>query len=179
MTLSKKQLGVVKGMIAAMLTSIITITLSAVLDPFSYEIAIDIQDKIKILGISIIFPTLFLIASIGRLAKYRFFSPDDIDGSALSYSSDEALVLQSLLQNTLEQFVIAVAVYTAWCFLVPVPLLSAIPLCSVLFAIGRILFFRGYKHGAASRAFGFALTFYPTVLLFIILIAYQVWDIVS
>ena len=181
MALSTKQLGVIKGMAFAMIVSALTIIIGASLDPFSYVLVSDINDKGNILGVSIILPTLILIVSIGRLAKFRFFSADDIDGSGLSKGSEEAIILQSLLQNTLEQFVIAIAVYTAWCFLMPVSLLSAIPLSSMLFAVGRVLFFRGYKNGAASRAFGFALTFYSTVLLFLALVIHQVglsiWNI--
>ncbi len=33
----------------------------------------------------------------------------------------------------------------------------------VLFGIGRAAFWRSYQYGAARRALGFALTFYPTV----------------
>jgi hypothetical protein len=177
--LSDKQLGVLKGMALAMTASVLTIIFGIFLDPFSYTLVENTQGRMDVLGLSIILPTLFLVVSIGRLARFRFFSPDDIDGSALTKASGNAALLQSLLQNTLEQCIIAVFVYTAWCFLMPVYWLSAIPLCSVLFALGRILFFKGYKNGAASRAFGFALTFYPTIVLFLILIVYQIWSLVS
>ncbi|WP_211675072.1 MAPEG family protein [Moritella sp. 5] len=179
MALSDKQLGVFKGMAFAMTVSVLTIILATYLDPFSYTLIVNAQGRIEILGLSVILPTLCLVASIGRLAKFRFFSPDDIDGSALTKGSENASLLQSLLQNTVEQLVIAISVYTAWCFLMPVSWLSAIPLCSVLFALGRILFFKGYKSGAASRAFGFALTFYSTVVLLLVLIIYQVCVVVS
>jgi hypothetical protein len=33
-----------------------------------------------------------------------------------------------------------------------------------LFAAGRLLFWAGYRRGAKGRAFGFALTFYPSAL---------------
>jgi len=39
-----------------------------------------------------------------------------------------------------------------------------------MFVIGRILFAVGYAGGAPARAFGFALTFYPTVFLTIVAI---------
>jgi hypothetical protein len=42
-----------------------------------------------------------------------------------------------------------------------------LPAAAILFLIGRILFFLGYAEGAASRAFGFALTFYPTLMLLV------------
>jgi uncharacterized membrane protein YecN with MAPEG domain len=34
-----------------------------------------------------------------------------------------------------------------------------------MFFIGRLAFFAGYAKGAPARAFGFAFTFYPTILL--------------
>ncbi|SMY32815.1 MAPEG family protein [Photobacterium andalusiense] len=174
MSLSNKQQGVIKGMGSAMLMSIAVISAAILYDPFHYSTISQISQKLTVLGLSLVLPTLFLIASIGRLAKYRFFSPEDIDGSGLSSATTEAVVLQSLLQNTLEQLVITYGVYTAWCLLMPAAWLSAVPLCSILFAVGRILFFKGYRQGAPARAFGFALTFYSTVLMFVVLVVYQV-----
>lgn len=179
MEFSDKQSGVVKGMALAMGVSVITIVTAIYFDPFSYALIDNTLGRIEVLGLSIILPTLILIASIGRLAKFRFFSPEDIDGSALTKGSKDALLLQSLLQNTLEQLVIALCVYSAWCFLMPAAWLSALPLCSLLFAIGRILFFKGYQGGAASRAFGFALTFYSTAILLLVLIVFQIYQTVS
>ena len=178
MQLSAKQLGVRKGMISALIVLILTIGYGAYFDPLSISNSstIDESSRIEVLGVSLILPCLLLIASIGRLASFRFFSTEDIDGSGLTTGSENALILQSLLQNTLEQFVIAFGVYTAWCFLMPVSWLSVTPLCSVIFALGRVLFFLGYKNGAASRAFGFALTFYSTALLFGVLLVHQLWQ---
>ena len=34
---------------------------------------------------------------------------------------------------------------------------------AAMFGAGRLLFWWGYVRGAAARAFGFALTFYPSV----------------
>ncbi|PSU96902.1 hypothetical protein C0W35_00515 [Photobacterium kishitanii] len=179
MQLSKKQTGVFKGMALAMLISIIVISLTIFLDPFHYSTINQLSQKLTVLGLSLILPTLFLLVSIGRLAKFRFFSPEDIDGSGLTSATSEATVLQSLLQNTLEQIVITYCVYTAWCLLMPASWLSVVPLCSVLFAIGRIFFFRGYSQGAPARAFGFALTFYSTVLMFLVLVIYQLMIVIS
>ncbi len=117
MQLSKKQAGVFKGMALAMLISIIVISLAIFLDPFHYSTIDQLSQKLTVLGLSLILPTLFLLVSIGRLAKFRFFSPEDIDGSGLTSATSEATVLQSLLQNTLEQIVITYGVYTAWCLL--------------------------------------------------------------
>ncbi|MDO6499260.1 MAPEG family protein [Photobacterium sanguinicancri] len=173
MALSVKQSGVLKGMAAAMLTSILVIWVSIIFDPLNYSKISQISERLSVLGLALILPTFFLIVSIGRLAKFRFFSPEDIDGSGLTTGTYEANVLQSLLQNTLEQLVIAFGVYTAWCLLMPSSWLSVVPLCSILFAVGRACFFNGYNKGAPGRAFGFALTFYSTVVSFLVLVGYQ------
>jgi len=162
-----------------MLISILAIVMAIIFDPLNYHLITQVSERLTVLGLSLIFPTLFLIASIGRLAKFRFFSPEDIDGSGLTSATNEATVLQSLLQNTLEQLVIAFGVYTAWCLLMPTAWLSAVPLCSLLFAIGRGCFFIGYSHGAPARAFGFALTFYSTVILFLVLLGYQLLQLMG
>lgn len=173
MALTVKQLGVFKGMVSAMLLSILSISLAVIYGPFNYAEINHYSQRLEVLGGTLILPTLLLIVSIGRLAKYRFFSPEDIDGSGLTSGSQQAGILQSLLQNTLEQIVIAGFVYVAWCLLMPVSWLSAAPICSILFTIGRISFFIGYHKGAPARAFGFALTFYSSVLLFVTLVVYQ------
>lgn len=165
MTLSQKQRGVFFGMAAAMLVSIIILVAAITINPFHYGRIEGADARMSLLGLSILLPTITLLVSIGRLAGFRFFSPQDIDGSGLTKGSQKAVILQSLLQNTLEQLTITVSTYAIWCFTMPANWLSAIPLCSLAFAIGRISFFRGYHKGASSRAFGFALTFYPTVLL--------------
>ncbi len=43
-------------------------------------------------------------------------------------------------------------------------------LAAVLFAVGRVLFWRGYARGAPGRAMGFGLTFYPSVALLALLV---------
>lgn len=179
MALSKKQSGVLKGMCAAMLTVILVVSIAIIFDPLNYYLINKLSIRLSVLGISLILPTLFLMASIARLARFRFFSPDDIDGSGLTVGSHDATLLQSLLQNTLEQLVLAFGVYTAWCLLMPSSWLSAVPLCSILFALGRFCFFRGYNQGASARAFGFALTFYSTGILFLVLLAYQLLLLVN
>jgi hypothetical protein len=105
----------------------------------------------------------WLAIAVARLARHRFFSDDDIDG-ALGRGTTRAAVLQSLVQNTLEQTLLAVVAYGAWLFAAP----SAAPVGTAWIAVGcfsagRLLFFLGYDRGAPARAFGFALTFYPTV----------------
>jgi MAPEG family len=80
-------------------------------------------------------------------------------------------LLQALLQNTLEQSCLALPVYIATSIVAPAALLPVVPAAAVMFLVGRLFFFAGYANGAPARAYGFGLTFYPTVLLLLLLVA--------
>jgi hypothetical protein len=107
-------------------------------------------------------PALTLMISIMRVANFRFSSPEDIDGSGLTDGTPQARVLRAILQNTLEQAVLAVAAYAIWAAIIPYAWLRVVPVAAVLFVAGRVLFARGYTRGAPGRATGFGLTAYPT-----------------
>ena len=47
---------------------------------------------------------------------------------------------------------------------------------TALFVMGRLLFWIGYHKNPYLRAFGFGITFYPTVMAFIWLILKMVFD---
>ena len=113
-----------------------------------------------------------LLGSIATLAKHRFFSPEDIDGAGLTQATQTAKCLQAILQNTLEQNVLAIATYATWIIRMPTNTHGMLAIGSILFIIGRLTFGLGYSHGAAARSFGFAITFYPTVILFIVALCY-------
>lgn len=126
-------------------------------------------------SVSLLLPAIALFMAVARLAKHRFFTPADIDGSALTVGTDQAKLLQALLQNTLEQLAFAVPVYLAGLFNTSNSVHAAVPACACTFLLERILFFVTYESGACARALGFALTFYPTVLL----LAWQLWLLLS
>jgi len=111
-----------------------------------------------------------LLANIGWLARHRFFTPEDIDGSALTEGTPAARAIQGALQNTLEQVVLAVGAHLAWAALMPRNWQPAIPVAVAFFVLGRLLFWWGYTRGAPARALGFALTFYPSVALMVLLL---------
>jgi uncharacterized membrane protein YecN with MAPEG domain len=113
---------------------------------------------------------LWLLIAVGRLAGHRFFTPEDIDGGGLSDGTAKAKLLQSLVQNTLEQVVLAVIAYGAWLRLMPGERAGLVIVCAIMFSIGRLLFFAGYARGAPWRALGFTMTFYPTVGLYLFLL---------
>ena len=110
-------------------------------------------------------PLAGLALGIGALARHRFFSAKDIDGSGLTAGTARARVLDAILRNTLEQSVLALGAYWAWAILAPPAWGGSAVAAAALFVVGRILFARGYAEGAGARAFGFALTFYPSALL--------------
>lgn len=117
-----------------------------------------------------ILASLWLLIGIALLARHRFFTPADIDGGGLTDGTARAKLLQTLIQNTLEQCALAIPAYGAWLWLAPVERRGLAILCACLFALGRLLFFAGYARGAPFRALGFTLTFYPTVGLYLLLL---------
>ena len=118
--------------------------------------------------------SIWLLIAVARLAHHRFVSTGDIDG-ALGEDSHRARVLQALVQNTLEQTVLAVVAYGAWLLIADPMLPTATVWASVAcFCVGRLLFFAGYGRGAPARALGFVLTFYPTVGLILVRLAWLI-----
>ncbi|RBP53667.1 MAPEG family protein [Arenicella xantha] len=177
--LTEKQHGVLKGMVFGMIIAISIVGLGSYLNPFGYQEPISLVSKLNILAVSLIIPTFFLAIAIGRLAKHRFFTAEDIDGGGMSRGSEQAKVLQALLQNTVEQTLLASLIYGAWLIVMPAKFLSTVPLAALAFGLGRILFFVGYNSGAPSRALGFTLSFYPSMVMFIGIVGNQIGQLVS
>ena len=113
---------------------------------------------------------VWLAICVARLGQHRFSTPEDIDGGGLTVGSQQAHVLQSVLQNTLEQTVLAVLVHTIWAVVVPLSWIPAVLAAAILFFLGRFLFSRGYASGAPARALGFGLTFYPSLLMLVLVV---------
>ncbi len=179
MPLTEKQLGVLKGMIIGASIALCIVLLGCYLNPFGYQESLNRIDMLGIAILSCLIPAVFLAASIGRLAKHRFFTPEDIDGGGLAKGTKQAKLLQSLLQNTFEQTLLASIVYCAWSVVMPATWLSVVPLAALTFGLGRILFFRNYKNGAAPRAVGFTLSFYPSIIMLIGIVGVLIWRQIS
>ena len=167
--LSSKQKGVLCGMISALLLSTFAIGI-VFFHPRLFFASHHFQ-KTTLFSCGLLLAVPLAIC-IARLARHRFFNTDDIDAAAVQHSSNRARILQSILQNTLEQSVLAAFTYLAWAFTVPAKRVMTIALAACLFFIGRLLFIAFYEKGAAARSFGFALTFYPTAIMLLTMIAY-------
>lgn len=170
MTFSAKQAGVLRGIAAAAVLSVALLALAIWRNPFGFAPGLGVAQRLGVAANASMLVALCLAAAIARLARHRFFTPEDIDGSGLTTGSDTAKTLQALLQNTLEQAVLAALVYAAWAILLPSTWLSAVPLAAIAFALGRIAFFTRYPQGAGARAFGFGLTFYPSLGMLVLML---------
>lgn len=103
---------------------------------------------------------LVMVALIGRLAQRRFFDPTIIDGQAFAPGSG-AEIDQRVLTNTTEQMVLALVL---WPFAGWTLGWGLMPILGVNFAVMRVLFWAGYHRSPPLRGFGFAASFYPTVV---------------
>lgn len=113
------------------------------------------------LALSFLFPGLFLAAVIGRLAQRRFFDDAIIDGDPLAGAAE---IDGRVLQNTLEQLALALALWPVTGYLLAVDGPGVVLMLGVGFVIARIAFWIGYHVSPPLRAFGFAATFYPTLI---------------
>lgn len=121
-----------------------------------------------------IFAALMLLAGIMAVAGQRFFSNDAIEGQTEGLSPAITINLR-YVQNTLEQLILLVIAHLAYAATASSGEMKIIPLLISLFIVGRGCFWFGYHQNALSRAFGFAVTFYPTVFLMI----YTSWRILQ
>lgn len=109
----------------------------------------------------------WLAASIGHVARLRLGSPQDIEAATGGPSTPAIGSAVAIARNTAEQVLLAAlaSIILATTLDRPRGLLIA---ATVLFSLGRALFWFGYAGGAVRRALGFALTFYPSVALVIV-----------
>eukprot|EP00389_Voromonas_pontica_P010586 GDKH01016128.1.p1 GENE.GDKH01016128.1~~GDKH01016128.1.p1 ORF type:complete len:220 (-),score=14.50 GDKH01016128.1:218-877(-) len=194
-SLKEKQRGVFLRIIVALPLTVAAIaTSSLAISPSSLGVDTEtLESRLALLGSCELFIGFALMAAIGRVANFRFFSPNDIDGSGLTSGTDMAKVLQSINQNTLEQVfeqfcdtilllachifvqaVLAFVAHTAWVLVMPPSTILAVPVSLILFVLGRVLFAAGYNGGAPKRAIGFAFTFYPSAVLLLTIAVYNI-----
>ncbi len=111
-------------------------------------------------------PGFALLAGIGIVSGRRFFTAGAIDGTRTPESKSLEINLR-YNQNTLEQTLLVVIAWPMLALWLPSGQLGLLPVLAVLFGFGRAAFFIGYLIAPWARAFGFALTFYPTVAAYL------------
>ncbi|GAB4285089.1 MAG: hypothetical protein Kow0058_04320 [Roseovarius sp.] len=107
-------------------------------------------------------PGLVMMAMVGRLAHRRFFDDAIIDGEAPQGAAE---IDRRVLGNTTEQMVLALAVWPAAAVMLGAEGPGVIMVLGIGLALARVAFWLGYHLSPPLRAFGFAASFYPTVLV--------------
>lgn len=100
----------------------------------------------------------WLLACVRSVAQGRFWSPADRDGSARAAPSGSIAVRAAILQNSLEQTLLAVGGHLILATVLRGPELVLIPLLVLLYLCGRAAFATRYSRSPIARASGMALT---------------------
>ena len=79
--------------------------------------------------------------------------------------------------NTVEQFILYFIGNAGIALYCPPEEARTLIILTALFLMGRVLFWVGYHYNPYVRAFGFGITFYPTVAVYLWLILYMVFGI--
>jgi len=160
MPMLRKQLAIALGMIAA---AVAILWLWQHLAAFHLPLpaADDAAARLAYAAHWLLLPGLALFAGIASVASWRFFNKAAVDGARVSAGRFLEVNLR-YNQNTLEQTVLAAIAWTGLALALPHARLDLIPAMALLFVAGRALFWIGYLIAPAGRAFGFALTAYPT-----------------
>lgn len=114
---------------------------------------------------------LVLMLVIGRLAQRRFFDDASIDGEPFAPGSGGEID-QRVLANTVEQMMLAVLI---WPFAASWLGGQTVIAMGVGMGVARLAFWIGYHLSPPLRAFGFAASFYPTILAF----AWTLWKLLG
>jgi len=105
---------------------------------------------------------------VGRLAQRRFFDDEIIDGEPFAPGSG-AEIDQRVLTNTVEQLILALVI---WPFVALTLGGFTVLFLGFGFAVARLAYWVGYHVSPPMRGFGFAATFYPTIIA-------GIWSVVA
>lgn len=101
---------------------------------------------------------LWLAGCVRVVASIRFRSDADRPGSAYAPPSPRLAVASAVLQNSLEQTVLAIGSHLVLATVLRGDELIILPVMVGFYLTGRVAFAVGYPRGATARAFGMALT---------------------
>lgn len=159
----REQARVARSIVGAALVSVAALALLVLSRPFAMpDLPTPSARMLCTAGLDALL-VAWLGAAVANVARLRVLSAEDIGGSASANASPAVRQASAVLQNTVEQVVLAAGSHMALAAQVPGRWMILPPGLTGLFCLGRLLFWMGYKGGAATRAFGFALTFYPSL----------------
>ncbi len=162
--LDGEQRRVLRGMVLAMAITVAVLGLGGALAWPALPVLPGVADRLGFALRCDLLVVIWLVAAVAAVARGRFFSAADIDGAGFGLPGARIALASAVLQNTLEQAVLAVTVHLGLASLLRGRELVLVLVLVGLFCAGRLAFWMGYRHGAGGRALGFGLTFYPSVL---------------
>ena len=117
-------------------------------------------------------PGLVMALMVFWIAVRRFLNPD-LSHGAEPVSGSAAAIDQSVLRNTVEQLVLALALWPAIGFWAADDGPGLLLALSLSFALMRLVYWAGYRISPPLRMFGWSATFYAT--LFALAWSVAVW----
>ena len=124
----------------------------------------DVADRLALVIKCSVFAIAPAVLAIAIVAAQRL-NPDMWVGQKVRPNSSLAINTRFIL-NTVEQFILFLVGLSGISLYAPLLEARTVPILTVIFLAGRILFWVGYHRNPYMRAFGFGLTFYPTVAVF-------------
>jgi len=166
MRLSNDQRGILKGSLAGLVGAAVlggTAYVSLPASAFGVSALESLEQRIAFAIKADVFVLLWLAGCVRQVSGGRFRSEADIAGAAYAEPSAAIAVRRAVLQNSLEQTVLAIGAHLALSVLLRGRELMLIPVLVGLYLLGRIWFSFGYERGPSGRAGGMALTAAPTL----------------
>ncbi|PCI49958.1 MAG: hypothetical protein COB49_04425 [Alphaproteobacteria bacterium] len=173
-SLNQPQKDIRVGMIAGAVFCMVWVLMGYGFIDMALPLWVTTGDKLAYVAKCEIFAALMLLFGVMAVAGQRFFSDKAREGQTEGLSSALTINLR-YIQNTMEQLVLLVITHMAFAATADSGEMKIIPILVSLFIVGRICFWIGYHQSPLSRAFGFAVTFYPTVVMMIM----TVWRLVG
>ncbi|MEC9369652.1 MAG: MAPEG family protein [Pseudomonadota bacterium] len=171
---SRKTWPFVKVLVGNWVFSVVYYILAKRFVPWTPD-AWDIGDRLALMIKCSIFATVPAILAIVIVAAQRL-NPDMWVGQRVRPNSALDINTRFIL-NTMEQFVLFLVGLSGIALYAPLSEAHSVPILTSLFLLGRILFWYGYHKNPYLRAFGFGITFYPTVGVFVWLLLVMLFDI--
>lgn len=124
-----------------------------------------LEDKLQLVVHDAVFAAIPMLVAIAVVAAQRL-DPEMMVGHKVRPNS--ALDINSrFILNTAEQFVLYLIGQLGLMFYAPAQNAGTLVSLTVLWLFGRLLFWIGYHKNPLLRAFGFGITFYPTVIVYV------------